>query len=172
MDDIFTLILVIIAIVSAVTKAKSKTTPKPRKYDKPAASGDLRAKLKAFFADIQEKLEAQTQQGASGSSQWRQLKRGNKAGGPSADHYDMSVEDLILEDEEPPPEPEIKPRRRSVAVQPQPAKKQPTGEQPDLHPGEPAPAKAALNRAFLRKAVIWSEILGPPKALREFSGER
>jgi len=170
MDDIFTLIVVIIAIVSAFGKIKAKQ--KPAKGAKPAKPGELAAKLKAFFAEIQERFDTQTPRGASGASRWGQLMQGGKADGSSADRYDMTLEDLDLEDEETPAEPETKPPARFTRFQTKASKEQPAARPPDLRVPALAPAKTVPDRAFLRRAVIWSEIIGPPVALRDFTGER
>jgi hypothetical protein len=41
-----------------------------------------------------------------------------------------------------------------------------------VHAGQPSYTSMAVSRADLRKAVIWSEILGPPVALRDQRGGR
>ncbi len=170
MDTIITLIIVIITIVSAFTRLKAKQ--KAAKGAKPVKSGELATKLKAFFTEIQERFEAQTQKGTSGAPHWGRLMQGDDANGSSADHYDMSLEDLVLEDEELPAEPEKKPPARSTRFETQPSKKMPAGRPPGLGVPEPVPVKTAWDRAFMRRAVIWSEILGPPVALRDFPGDR
>ena len=166
-DDIFTLILIVLAIGSAIAKAVSKAKPKAKKKVTPAA-GELQKKLKGFFADIQEKLEAQSRKSDSTASQWDQLKRGDRAGGPPTNAYELSLEDLVLEEEEEPEKPVGQPPRPPSRVQPQPG----GGKQPESRAAEPLSAKTALTPEALRNAVIWSEILGPPVALRDFSAQR
>ncbi len=169
MDNIITLIVVIIVIVSAVSKIKAQQ--KPAKGAKPAKPGELATKLKAFFAEIQERFDAQPPKSTSGASHWGQLMQEDNLNGSSADHFDMSLEDLVLEDEEPPAEPEAKPPARSTRFETKKAKKQHADRPTDLR-APAAAAKTAADRVFLRRAVIWSEILGPPVALRDFPGDR
>ena len=166
-DDIFALILIVLAVGSAIAKAVTKAKPKSKEKVTPAA-GELQKKLKVFFADIQEKLETQSRKSDSTASQWDQLKRGDKVGGPATNAYELSLEDLVLQDEEEPEKPDIQPPRPPSRVQPQAG----GDKQPDPRAIEPLSAKTALTPEVLRNAVIWSEILGPPVALRDFSGER
>ena len=170
MDDIFTLIVVIIAIVSAVGKIKAKQ--KSAEGARPAKPGELATKLKAFFAEIQRSFDIQTSKGASGASRWGRLMQRDNIGISSGQQYDISLEDLELEGEDAPAEPKAKPPQRSTRFETKPSEKQPAIRPPDLSVPQPVPAITARDRAFLRKAVVWSEILGPPVALRDFPGDR
>ena len=174
MDDIFTLVLIIIAIVSTVIKAKSKPKDKQlkNKSEAKAAAGELGAKLRGFFADMQEKFEAQTLKGRSGLTQQRRLTRSKKKSVSAADSDEMSLEDLVLEDEQPEPAPVKSPPPRPAALRAEPSVKPPVTPQPDPTVRQAQPSKAPLDPAFLRNAVIWSEIIGPPVALRDFPEER
>jgi hypothetical protein len=162
MDNIITLIFIIIAVVSAISKVKAKQ--KTKSGARPAAGNELGSKLKAFFAEIQQRIEAQTPGGPSGASRWDALRQ---AQDPSEKSYEISLEDLKLEEARPPKAQAKKPPARPARVSPQPAAAQPAG--PASAPCEPelVAAKSAQCPEFLRRAIVWSEILGPPVALRD-----
>jgi hypothetical protein len=170
MDDIIALIVVIITIVSAIVRIKAKQ--KPTAGAKPAMGGDLGTKLKAFFAEIQQRLEEQTPKGPSGTSRWDTLLNADKAKDPPVQSYELSLEDIELEEEKKPVAPAKKPPTRPARVHHKPVEKRPVGPRPEQCAPELLPANETPCPAFLRRAVVWSEILGPPVALRDSSWDR
>lgn len=165
MDNIITLIIIIIAVVSAISRIRTKQ--KPKSGAKPAASSELGTKLKAFFAEIQQKLEEQSPKSPSGAARWDALRNAGQA-----QDYELPIEDLDLEEEEPPAAPVTKPPVRPAGDRPKPVAAQAVDSAPEpCAPGLLA-VKGAPCPEFLRKAVVWSEILGPPKALRSAPWER
>jgi hypothetical protein len=159
MDNLFTLIAIIIVVVSVVRKIKAQ---QKSPSGATAPGGGWITKLNAFLADIQRKMEQQPSGRATGASGWDQL----LDGGSQAN----SLEDLEFEEEEippsPPPMPIVTPSRayknRSDNQQIIPA-----GPRRSARCSEKQPLlRVARNRAALRKAVVWSEILGPPVALK------
>jgi hypothetical protein len=171
MDDIFTLIIIIITIVSAIGQiAKSKK--KSAGGGKPAARGELGTKLKAFFSEIQQRLEESSSKGSPGASPWDALQDVGQAKEPPAGSYELSLEDLELEEEEAPAPPVKKPPPRPARVPAKPAAARPVDPAPEPCAPEPLVGKTAPCPEFLRRAVVWSEILGPPLALRDTPWER
>jgi hypothetical protein len=160
MDNLFTLIAIVIVVVSVVRKIKAK---QKSSAGAAAPAGGWVTKLHAFFADIQRQIEQKSSVGPADASAWRQLMEGDS----QAD----SLEDLDLEEEETPPAPKKMPPVSPGRVQ------KIRSDQKQTIPGAPqrsalgfekrAPLKVARNRAELRKAVIWSEIFGPPVSLKD-----
>jgi hypothetical protein len=165
MDDIIAWIIVIIAVVSAISRIRSKQNPKSGA--KPASSGELGTRLKAFFGEIQRSLEAQAPQSPSGTSRWEKLQNAGQAQEPPARSYELAPDDLELEEERPPAAPVRKPPRRSAGAQPAPEPAPAVHSAPSACAHEPLALKGAPCPEFLRRAVVWSEILGPPVALRD-----
>ena len=171
MDDIITLIIVIITVVSAITSIRSKQ--KPKSGAKQAPGGELGTKLKAFFAEVQRGFEEQTSKSPSGASRWERLQNAGQSKAPPARSYELSPDDLELEEEKPP----AAPARRMQQHRPAGTRPKPEAA-PPVHPAhgpcapEPLAVKGAPCPEFLQRAVVWSEILGPPVALRDTPWER
>jgi hypothetical protein len=172
MDNFITLIVVIIFIVSAISRIKA--AQKPKGGAKPAPPNELGTKLKAFFAEIQKRLEEQAPNGSSGASHWDRLAKVDKSDQSPSPSYEMSLDDLELDDEEeiPLPEPVKKQPSRPVKVRAKPMGKRPIGGGSRSYVPEPLSAQAAPCPEFLRRAIVWSEILGPPAALRDSTWDR
>ncbi len=172
MENILALIVIIITIVSAVNKARRKR--KPEQSAKAAAPGDLAAKLKVFFNEVQEKFDAQSRKSTPGASPWGQLMPDESTPG-QPEHYDMSLEDLVLEEETAPAEADKKPPARAARKSTK-QKKPPVSEKSSKERVEkkPEPPKEMPPPAYatLRRAIVWSEILGPPVALRDDPRQR
>lgn len=191
MEDLIPfLIFIIVGILSVV--AKSKARKKKKQGQPPKKGGDLITRLNAFLTDVQKRLEAQSQAGTPGAqSGWEQLLGRPRPGAARPlPGKEESLDDLVLEETDIPPappgpkpirrhtmllvEPEKKPGRR-LADAPRPAaraRQTPTAPAPAPQPearatGSPPPAAAPKTRAGLRRAVVWSEIIGPPMALRD-----
>lgn len=164
MDNIIALIVVIIAIVSALSKAK--TRQKSKQTANAPESNELAAKLKTFFAQVQERLNTQSRQGAGGASAWGPLMQAEKDKEPP-EHYDMSLEDLVLEEEPAPAKVEKRLPARPTMAQAKPVAPQATSSHSGMLAEKPLASKTSPDVATLRRALIWSEILGPPVALRD-----
>lgn len=170
MDDIITIIIFIIMIISVVNKFKTKKKP----GEKPSKSGGLMDKLNAFLQEVQNNIEQQKKQDSSGHSGWDQVMDQDEQY-KVRQHYPEPepLEDLVLEEAPPPPPPKkIRHRESRLATR---ERKRPV----TATVAHPAPSakkicrkRIPMGRARLRKAIIWSEILGPPVALRNRSGDR
>jgi hypothetical protein len=174
MENFIPLIVILIFIISIVSRIKG--AQKPKSGAGPAPSGDLGTKLRAFFSEIQQKLEEQAPSGPSGRSRWERLSTADQTRLPPLPDDEMSLDDLELAYEEAQPTPapvKKKPLRPAMPLTP------PPEELPRSDSGRPGPctpkplyAKEAPCPEFLRRAVVWSEILGPPVALRDFFQNR
>lgn len=145
-----------IYILSVIAK-RLRASAKPKdSVPSPRPSG-LRKKFEDWLDKIRQELEAASQKPSSGPTGWDQV-------APSQD-------DWIDEEPEPaavaaPPSPKkIMARKSKLSVRQEPPQ---------------APSSVSVKRGVddfsslevqdLRRAVIWSEILGPPLALRERKG--
>ena len=173
MENIVTLILIFIALwlISRKFKAQQKT-----KQGATSKGGNWITRLNAFLADIQRKIEQQSKDRTTGASGWDQfLDDGEEFGSPS-DADEAALDDLVFEEAQTPPHPKKMPPALPVRARTTPSDN--TRFDPGvqrckaLHAGKPSCASMAASRAELRKAVIWSEILGPPVALRDQRGGR
>lgn len=174
MDTIITLIVIAIMVVSVISQIKAKQKAKPGA--KPSNTGGWVAKLNTFIADIQKKIDEQSKESSPGLAEWRQLMDGGNAGISQTDVPDDSLGDLVFEEDDVPVLPEKKPPVRPVRAQAKPSDKKPVipdaPQRPALRARKTTLSTMAGNRADLRRAVIWSEILGPPVALKDQPGNR
>lgn len=174
MENIFTLILIFIALWSISRKFKAQQKTKQGATSK---GGNWIIRLNATLADIKRTIEQQSKDRTTGASEWDQfLDDGEEFGSPS-DVAEAALDDLVFEEARTPPHPKKMPPAVPVRTRTTPSDK--TRFDPGvqrfkaLHAGKPSCASMAVSRAELRKAVIWSEILGPPVALRDqFGGRR
>lgn len=170
MDNIFTWIVIIIAILSAISEIRKKQRAK--KGAKPKGRSWVK-KLDAFLTDIQNRLEQQSKGSTDGASEWSRLRDGGEVGRSRSDADEEVFDELVFEEIEPPPRPKEKPSARVRPTRSDETQSVPGAPQPKaLDAGKPSYAAMAVSRAELRKAVIWSEILGPPVALRDQLGDR
>jgi hypothetical protein len=168
MENLFPLIFIVIALISIINKTKKR--PKPARDTKAPEAGWVQ-KLNAMLADIQQRLQQAPQGGASGPSPWERLLKGVEVPGSQPDAQAAAGDEPALE--------ALKTATRPARILPV-ASERATAVRMDKTP----PAATAFqtpaaslekvsvrpvpgSRADLRKAVIWSEILGPPVALKD-----
>ena len=174
MDNIFTVIvIIIIAVLSLIGEIRKKQ--KTKKGAKPAGRGWVQ-KLDAFLTDIQNRLEQQSKESPTDAFDWNRLRDGGVATRSRSDADEDVFDEPVFEEVEPPSRPKRMPPEASAGVQAARSDETqvvPRAPQPKtLHAGKPSYAAIAVSRADLRKAVIWSEILGPPVALRDQLSDR
>ena len=173
MDNIITLIVIFIVLGSIIRKFKAQ---KKAKQGATPPDGAWVSKLNAFLADLKNKIEQQAKQSTTGASGWDQFLDDGEEYSSQADVDEAALDDLVFEKAEAPPRPEKMPP--AVPVRAQATRADKTQFVPGvprrkaLHAGQPPYTSTAVSRAELRKAVIWSEILGPPVALRDQRGGR
>jgi hypothetical protein len=178
MDNIITLIVVIITILSVAGKIRGKS--KKAQTPKSQGSNGWIARLNTYLDGIQKRVEQQGQpsmeqdQDEMSASTWRALMERDtvsvSASHPGDDEYDLG--DLELEFVE---EPET-PKTKKVPEPPRISADAPL--EPPVVTDAPQPAlervrklrrfNLPLNPTELRRAVIWSEIIGPPVSLRDY----
>jgi len=170
MDTFVTVVFIIIAILSVISNARKQAAGKTGRAAKARPSTGLITRLNEAFAELRKKMEArarQAKQTRDGHSQWDLLIESD-AEAVAPEESSPVVEDLPEPPSRKPPAPprasraaEKPPKEAEKTVAPIPAPKQRAARKPGI----------VLNRAQLRKAVIWSEIIGPPVALRDRSGD-
>lgn len=167
MDNLITLIFIIIAVLSVLGKIQ----PKKKPAVKSPKTGGWMTRLNDYLTDLQNKIEQQAKTNPSDASGWDELMDDGAEDKVEYDADEYSLEDLVLEEDQPHPE-----VMKDVQEVPAPSQLPPgSGSLPLLH-AEKATVSvsilAAKSRQDLREAVIWSEILGPPVALRDQTGNR
>ncbi|MBR9984809.1 MAG: hypothetical protein KFF68_02755 [Desulfosarcina sp.] len=168
MKNVITLIVILIAVWSMVNKYKAKR--KKGSGAKPAP-GSWVTKLKGFLADIQRQIEQQSKDRSGNASGWDRFLDDGETHRSSSDGDDLVLDDRVLtEAQTQPPAKKIPP---VAPVRGQTFRSDKTQVDPGalrrraLTDGKPSRTFMAASRADLRNAVVWSEILGPPMALRD-----
>jgi Sec-independent protein translocase protein TatA len=173
MDNLITLIFIIIAVLSIFGKIQ----PKKKADTASSNAGGWMAKVNAYLTDLQNKMEQQAKANTSDSSGWDELVEDVEEDDSVYDSDEYSLEDLVLDEDEPypavkkkPPAPplvkaSVRPLDRAEAIVE-------AQQQPAMRAGKTVSLTAGTKRQDLRKAIILSEILGPPVALRDQSGHQ
>lgn len=179
MDNLIPVIIFLIVIWSIFSKIKQQKKQSGA-GGKPARTGGLVDRINAFLSDVQRQMEEEAAKrqgsGPADLTDWSRLVDEQEAEMPARPMAEDSLDDLVLEVEAPVPEykpkPPVRPPRpaarglRKVETPP------PAPPQPAMAAvGEPT-AKRAGSRADLRRAIVWSEILGPPVSLRDRGSDR
>lgn len=175
MDNIITFIFIIIAVLSVLSKIQSKT----KAGAKSANTGGWMTRLNAYLTDLQNKIEQQASGTSANSSGWDELTDNAETADAPYDADEYSLEDLVLEKEQPQPRLAVKkepPAPSPVSAPARPSDRAIATPEPSPQPALQACKKMgsilARNRQDLRKAIIWSEILGPPVALKDQTGRQ
>jgi hypothetical protein len=180
MDDIIKFIVIVIAILSLVGKFKAKQHKTKR--PKPQKTGGWITKLNAYLEEIQKSVEQQAdpskapeqddpEQDDMDAAAWRALMEKDTAAISAKHSADDELGDLELELVEEPEQPKTKKVPEAIKVR----QDAPTEPQlvPDalqtalVRPPKRRRFKLPANPTDLRTAVIWSEIIGSPVALRD-----
>ena len=168
MDNIVTLIVIIIVVLSIFSKLKARRKTQPGAT--PLVGGWV-TKLKALLTDIQRQIEQQSKDRTTGASGWDQFLDDGETFSTPSDADAEALDDRMFEQSQTQPPPKRMPPAAPVRSQTSRSDRiqLPPGapRQKALHAGKPSRTFMAASRADLRKAVIWSEILGPPVALRD-----
>lgn len=173
MDNLITLIFIIIAVLSLLGKIQ----PKKKAGTASSNTGGWMERLNAYLTDLQNKIEQQAKANNSNASGWDELVDDTDDDIDEYDADEYSLEDLVLEEDVPRPAVKKEPRVPSpvkASVRPQdPATAMPAAQaQPGMGAGKSMGPILESNRKDLRRAIIWSEILGPPLALRDQTGHQ
>ena len=176
MDNLITLIFIIIAVLSLLGKIQ----PKKKTKTESSSTGGWVERLNTYLTDLQNKMEQQANSDNSNASGWDELMDEADEDDDLYDPDEYSLEDLVLEEET--PQPRLSVKKEPAAPSPVSAPARPSDQatatppapspQPTLRASHTMGAILAKNRQDLRKAIIWSEILGPPVALKDQTGQR
>ena len=168
MENLFPLIFIVIALISIIGQIKKRS--KPPGAAKASQVGWMQ-KLNTMLAELQQRLQQPPQGGAPGPSPWERLLKGSGLPDSPPD-VPAAIRDEVQE---------VKSASRPARVRPVVPGRAPAAGRDKIPPVATAPptlvasvAKGSAtplprSRADLRKAVIWSEILGSPVALRDKS---
>jgi hypothetical protein len=164
MENIVTLIVIMIAVLSLLYKLKVKRKTQP--------GGSWVRKFRVFLTDIQRKIEQPPKNQTAGASGWDRLLDNGEAFRSPPDADENALDDQVLLEAETQPVMRRIPPEAPVRIQqispPDTTQSSLAARRPKaLRTGKPSHTFMAASRADLRKAVIWSEILGPPMALRD-----
>jgi hypothetical protein len=168
------LLFVIFGILSAVGKVRKDK--KKRKSSNARRRQGLAARIHAWLTDLQQRIEAQSKNAPKGTFDWEQLIGRSDLKGPDTPPLDDAREEIDLDPFKEPPSP--LPEAAPAAASPPPHMPTQPLEEPDMPAVDiprmpikprrkPIPGVLPTNRADLRLAIVWSEILGPPIALRD-----
>jgi hypothetical protein len=174
MENIITLILIFIALWSILRKFKTRQKTKP---GAPPPGGGWITRLNVFLTDLKNQIEQQTKESTTGASGWDQLLDGDEGFSSPSDADEAGLDDLVFEEAQTPPHTKKMPPAAPVRAQTSRSSKTRcvpgVPRRKAVRACNPSDTSMAVNRADLRKAVIWAEILGPPMALRDqFGGWR
>jgi len=168
MDIVITLIVIAVAVWSMVSRYKAQRKKQPSAT--PLAGGWITT-LKAFLTNIQRQIEQQSKNRTGDASGWDRFLDDSQTDSYSTDLNEAALDDRVLtKAQTQPPSKRIPP---VAPVRAQTSRSDKTQVDPGalrrraLPAGKPSRAIMAASRAGLRQAVIWSEILGPPVALRD-----
>ena len=139
------LIGIIIFLVYVVWKVFKGALSGSKASGKGIMGGEWKAKLDGFLSKAQQELKASRQETLKKITGWEEIL-------PSEDEEPKSIRQRIS------PAPKIKPA---------PAKAVAESMKPTVSEKKYLPKDSVYGTQDLRKAVIWSEILAPPLALRD-----
>ena len=166
-EHLIWIIIFLVYVVSAIIKkvrAASKTSEKGIAKRLP----EWKEKLTKFMSQVKQEIEVAKQEDLKKETGWeRFLPRED-------DEPELAMEDVTLEDLEPirketPPERVVRVLEKtpSPKIKPAPVKVVAESIEPAVSEKEIRPKGLAYGVQDLRRAVIWSEILAPPLALRD-----
>ena len=163
MENLITVIIFLIIFFSVINQIK-KSQPGGK-------NEGLVARINTYLTDLQRKLEQQTGTKSSDGFEWDRLIDEEELVHTRED----SLNDLVLPEKKQPPKPPTPARRKTDRPQKSRSEKRPTTEikcRSGRSSRRWAMVETAKNRARLRQAIVWSEILGPPVGLKDPRGNR
>lgn len=179
MEDLIQFLLFIgVGLLLAIGKMQSKK--KKKRGAKARESEGLTTRINAWLTSLQKHIETQSKKTAGVKTGWEQLIGGSRPVRPQTDPSDGTIEDVDLGAGEttpsPPPRtaPTAPPPQPHLSIRPAENPTSPAIEIPQRPPTvrrKPNQAVLPMQRTGLRQAVVWSEILGPPVALRDPFGD-
>jgi len=167
------LLFVIFGILSTI--AKVKKDKKKKKSANGRGREGLAVRIHAWLTDLQKRIETQSKKAPKGKFEWEQLMDRSQLKTTDTPPHDDTLEDIDLEPVKETPSP---PKATPIEAPSQQHTPIEPSEKPDLMAVEiprmtikarrkTTPSVLPTSRSDLRQAVVWSEILGPPIALRD-----
>jgi hypothetical protein len=171
------LLFVIFGILSVIGKVR-KNKKKRRSATARERQG-LAVRIHAWLTDLQQRIEAQSKKAPKGQFDWEQLIGRSDLKGPDTPP-DEAPADIDLDTVKKTPSP--RPKARPTATSPPPHMPTRPLEKPERMAVDiprmtikaerkPMPSVLPTSRSGLRQAIVWSEIIGPPIALRDPFGD-
>jgi hypothetical protein len=179
MEDLIPFLLfIIVGILSAMGKVKKEKKKKQRV--KARRRNGLVARIHAWLTDLQKRIQIQSEKAPKGIREWEQLIGRSQLERTQPLPYDDALGDIDRDAVKKTPAP--LPKATVSATSPQPHMPIEPPEKPNMMAVEPPrmaktarrkpiPSTLPRSRSGLRTAIVWSEILGPPIALRDPFGD-
>jgi hypothetical protein len=172
------LLFAIFGILSAI--AKVKKDKKKKKRSKAHGREGLAVRIHAWLTDLQKRIETQSKKAPKGKFDWEQLIDRSQLKSTDTTPHDDALADMGLDTVKQAPSP--LPKATPAVTSPPPHKPIQSSEKPDTMAVDiprmmkkarrkPIPRALPTSRSDLRQAVVWSEILSPPIALRDPFGD-
>lgn len=176
MDNLITLIFIIIAVLSVLGKIQ----PKKKAGTGSKSTGGWVDRLNTYLTDLQNKIEKQANTNSADASGWDEIVGGAEEEDDLIDADEYSLDDLelpeepvhLVSNEKTPLQPVRTQPVRTKIDRPDYKPKAPDATPPELCAKKTTSAYRSPSKDELRRAVVWSEILGPPVALKDQSGNR
>ena len=168
MDDLFTLIIIIVTVLSVVGKLKTK--PAATKKSPPKGIAGWLTKLNTYLEEMQRQAIPPQEEAEEdiGADRWRRLMENETASIPPAGDMGEDLGDLeFVEDPEPSrAKPASDAARARVGLPPRQPPAQAEAPAEPLSVPEDRQILVPTSRDQLRQAIVWAEIIGPPVALK------
>jgi len=145
-ENLIWVLIFLVYIVSVIWK-KARAGSKDGKAGAAKSRSGWRAKLDKYLARIKQEMEASKKEGSDADTVWEELMQSEEAS-------PVATKSVI----EKAPSPKTNPVIKKVAAE---------STVPATYAKEAQPTYLSYGIQDLRKAVVWSEILAPPIALRD-----
>ena len=161
-------IIIFLVYVASVILKKVRSASKPGEKRAAKKRPAWKAKLDKFLSQVKQEIKAAKQEDLKKETGWERFLP------PEDDEPELAMEDVTLADLEPvrqeiPPERVVRVPEKTLSpkIKPAPVKVVAESIEPAVSEKEIRPKGLAFGVQDLRRAIIWSEILGPPLALRD-----
>ncbi len=169
-ENLVWIIIIILAYGMSVIFKKVRSQPTPGKKGKTAGRPGWKEKLDRYLLQVRQELKAATQDDSRRETGWERVLPQEDADAEAAEEMDIPHAPARAMVGRASPPTGSDPIRRDISPQ----EKEPLSEDrfsPSLKPAGSGKKRRPENLPYgiedLRRAVIWSEILAPPIALRD-----
>jgi len=154
-ENLIWILIFLVFIVSVILK-KARAGSKDGKAGAAKSQSGWRAKLDKYLAQIKQEMEASKKEGSDADTVWEELMQYEE------DPPEPARKETSFESREP-----VTEKTRSLKIEPVIKKVAAESTIPAPYAKEAQPNYFSFGIQDLRKAVVWSEILAPPLALRD-----